>query len=208
MVTGHGLERYLAHFPALEELNMAETPLSEEFVRLHLAPRALRTQLNRDEPLPRAVDITCGACGRHLWRNLRHFAIAPPTQAHIDEGASSRLCSCLAFSSLALTRQARRMVHERAAVGRGCDAAHRRRRAQPELRAQLPRCVSAAKLSNSCPESGCTTFAAPFNLYLVDAGTGHVPLHGWRYAIAVGNGGAQLTGGRTAPRLAVITPVE
>jgi hypothetical protein len=43
---------------------------------------------------------------------------------------------------------------------------------------------------------------------LVDAGTGHVPLHGWRYAIAVGNGGAQLHGGRTAPRLAVITPVE
>ena len=86
-VTGHGLERYLARCPALEELNLAETPLSEEFVRLHVAPRALRAQLNRDEPLPRAVDVTCGACGRHLWRNLRHFAIAPPTQAHIDEGA-------------------------------------------------------------------------------------------------------------------------
>lgn len=49
---------------------------------------------------------------------------------------------------------------------------------------------------------------APSNLYLVDAGTGHVPLHGWRYAIAVGAGGAQLHGGRVAPRMAVITPVE
>ena len=88
-VTGNGLEQYLDRFPALEELNLAEAPLSEEFVRLHIAPRALRAQLNLDEPLPRAVDVTCGTCGQHLWRNLRHFAVAPPTQAHIDEGAYS-----------------------------------------------------------------------------------------------------------------------
>lgn len=92
-VTGNGLEQYLDRFPALEELNLAEAPLSEEFVRLHIAPRALRAQLNLDEPLPRAVDVTCGTCGQHLWRNLRHFAVAPPTQAHIDEGAYSACVS-------------------------------------------------------------------------------------------------------------------
>ena len=101
------------------------------------------------------------------------------------------------------------MVHERAAFGRGRGAAHRRRRAQPELRGQLPRCVPAVKLTYIfCAEFiGCAPPAAAFNLYLVDAGTGDVPLHGWRYAIAVGNGGGPLHGGRTVPRLAVITPV-
>ena len=96
-VTGNGLEHYLARFPALEELNLAETPLSEEFVRQHIAPRALRAQLNLDEPMPRAVDVTCGTCGQHLWRNLRHFAVAPPTQAHIDEGACSAAVSAHAL---------------------------------------------------------------------------------------------------------------
>jgi hypothetical protein len=75
----------LARCPALEELNLADVPLSEEAVRLHIAPRPLRVQLNRNEPLPRAVDVTCGVCGVHLWRGLRQFAIAPPTQPHIDE---------------------------------------------------------------------------------------------------------------------------
>ena len=84
-ITGDFLSRFLAHCPALRELYAAEVPLSEDFVRDVLAPRPLRLQLHRDAPLPRAVDITCGICGVALWRGLRQFAVAPPTQPHIDE---------------------------------------------------------------------------------------------------------------------------
>jgi len=84
-ITGNFLSRFLAHCPALRELYAAEVPLSENFVRNELAPRPLRLQLHRDAPLPRAVDITCGICGVALWRGLRQFAVAPPTQPHIDE---------------------------------------------------------------------------------------------------------------------------
>jgi hypothetical protein len=48
--------------------------------------------------------------------------------------------------------------------------------------------------------------AAPFELYLIDAGTGGVALHGWRYGIAVGRGGEGRGGRHAAQRLAVVTP--
>lgn len=184
---GTRLGDFLARCPALEELNLADVPLSEEAVRLHIAPRPLRVQLNRNEPLPRAVDVTCGVCGVHLWRGLRQFAIAPPTQPHIDEEF---------YTSVPPLPEA----------------------VAPLTGAGSPRSLNCvrnchgAQASRHVACAGCSDFhslrTAPSNLYLVDAGTGHVPMHGWRYAIAVGAGGAQLHGGRVAPRMAVITPVE
>jgi hypothetical protein len=42
-------------------------------------------------------------------------------------------------------------------------------------------------------------------LYLIDAGTGAVALHGWRYGVAVGRGG-RMPGRRDGPPLALVAP--
>jgi hypothetical protein len=46
---------------------------------------------------------------------------------------------------------------------------------------------------------------AAYELYLIDAGTGAVALHGWRYGIAVGRGG-RMPGRRNGPPLALVAP--
>jgi hypothetical protein len=144
--------------PSLEELGMAwcVSVQARHMPALALHRCALRVNGLDSEPLPKALDISCGVCGSRLWRRLASYCLLPPTQGHIEREL---------FTSVPPEKDALRHSHGQGLWHAG-DAA-----------ADGPIMLNC---TNNCHEQ--------HRLYLVDAGGGNVALHGYAFAIAVGDG--------------------
>ena len=76
--------------PNLEELYLVGCRMLDTHIR-QLATRTvgppLRINFASGDPLPPYIDICCGVCGECMFRRVRSYAKAPPSQRHITYGA-------------------------------------------------------------------------------------------------------------------------
>ena len=126
------------------------------------------------------IDIACGICGAVLYRDLRSYVKAPPSQRHLT-------CELYTMQPPLADAVApmRRVLLLPVGVG-GADVE-----------------VDAETLDGQPPNPRTVNCVrnchARHGLYLIDAGTGSVDLHGFGFGIAVG----RARGGQS---LAVATP--
>lgn len=143
-VRGNCFDNLMAACPQLEELYLSGCRLRGSMMPSLAAAssqRALRINWTDDEAVP-PVDVSCGVCGSHLYRNLRSYAKGPPSQPHI--------------------------THE-------------------YYTNELPAPKDAIPLDDETEQLNCVRNCHQrYRLYLVDVGTGHIRLYGWRAGIAVG----------------------